>query len=49
MTINDLDLDFDKIAKVNLSTLKKMAFKGQVNFDADPGKEAYKLYESNQL
>lgn len=44
MTINDLDLNFDKIAKVNLSTLKKMAFKGQVNFDADPGKEAYKLY-----
>lgn len=44
MIITDLDLDFENISKVNLSALRKKALKGQVNFDADPGKEAYKLY-----
>ena len=44
MKLENLTFDFDEIAKVNLSTLKKKAFKGQVNFDANPGTEAYKLY-----
>lgn len=44
LTLENLDLDYGKISKVNLSTLQKKAFKGQVNFDANPGTEAYKLY-----
>ena len=39
-----IELNKEEIAAMDMSYAKELAFKGQENFDAEPGKEAYKLY-----
>ena len=39
-----IELNKEEIAAMDMSYAKKLAIKGQDNFDAEPGKEAYKLY-----
>lgn len=39
-----IDFNKEEIAAMDMSYAKELAFKGQCNFDAEPGKEAYKLY-----
>lgn len=39
-----IDFNKEEIAAMDMSYAKDLAFKGQTNFDAEPGKEAYKLY-----
>jgi len=39
-----IELNREEIEAMDMSYAKKLAFKGQENFDAKPGKEAYRLY-----
>lgn len=39
-----IELNREEISAMDMSYAKELAFRGQDNFDAEPGKEAYKLY-----
>jgi predicted O-methyltransferase YrrM len=39
-----IELNKEELAALDMSYAKDLAFKGQENFDAEPGKEAYRLY-----
>lgn len=39
-----IDFNREEIAAMDMTYAKNLAFKGHCNFDAEPGKEAYKLY-----